>query len=96
MNVTAARTMSVELDPDICARLEQMAQSRRRSPHWILREAVAHYVEREEKRDVFRQDTIKVREQFQSSGLHATADEADAWLAQRSEGNDIELPECKG
>nr|WP_315222336.1 CopG family ribbon-helix-helix protein [uncultured Duganella sp.] len=96
MTATVARPMSVKLDPDTRARLEHLAQSRRRTPHWMLREAVAQYVEREEKRDAFRQDTIKAWEEFQSSGLHATAGEADAWLAQLSEGNDIEPPECHG
>lgn len=43
----------------------------------MLREAVAQYVVREE-RDVFRQDTIKAREEFKSCRLHATAGEADA------------------
>lgn len=92
---TVARPMSVKLDPDTRARLERLAQTRRRTPHWMLREAVAQYVEREEKRDAFRQDTIKAWEEFQSSGLHATASEADAWLAQLGDGNDIEPPECQ-
>ena len=96
MAATVARPMSVKLDPDTRARLEHLAQSRRRTPHWMLREAVAQYVEREEKRDAFRQDTIKAWEEFQSSGLHATAGEADVWLEQLSEGNDIEPPECHG
>lgn len=94
MTAATSRPMSVKLDPDTRTRLEQLAESRRRTPHWMLREAVAQYIEREEKRDAFRQDTLKAWEDFRSTGLHATADEADAWLKQLEEGNDIEPPEC--
>lgn len=94
MTATIARPMSVKLDPDTRARLDQLAQTRRRTPHWMMREAVAQYVEREEKREVFRQDTLKAWEEYRTTGLHVTAGEADAWLAQLAEGNDAEPPEC--
>jgi predicted transcriptional regulator len=94
MATTIARPMSVKLDPDTRARLDRLAESRRRTPHWMLREAVAQYVEREEKREAFRQDTLKAWEEYRTTGLHVTADEADAWLAQLAEDNDIEPPEC--
>ena len=94
MTSPIARPMSVKLDPDTRARLAHLAQSRHRTPHWMLREAVAQYVEREEKREAFRQDTLKAWEEYRTTGLHVTADEADAWLAQLAEGKDIEPPEC--
>ena len=94
MTATIVRPMSVKLDADTRSRLELLAASRRRTPHWMLREAVAQYVEREEKRESFRQDTLKSWAEYKSSGLHLTSDEADAWLAELEEGNDIEPPEC--
>ena len=93
MAATIVRPMSVKLDPDTRARLEQLAQSRRRTPHWMLREAVAQYVEREEKRETFKQDTLRAWDEYQASGLHVTAGEADAWLAQLADGNDTDPPE---
>ena len=39
------------------------------------------YVEREEKREQSRQDAIAAWNHYQTTGLHATAEEADAWLA---------------
>jgi len=94
MPSSTARPVSIKLDPDTRARLERLAQSRRRTPHWMLREAVAQYVEREEKREAFKQDTLKAWEDYRAAGLHVTADEADAWLAQLADGNDIDPPEC--
>lgn len=95
MPATVIRPMSVKLDADTRTRLELLAESRRRTPHWMLREAVAQYLEREEKREAFQQDTLNAWEEYRSTGLHVTADAADAWLAQLAEGNDVEPPECQ-
>jgi predicted transcriptional regulator len=94
MTAIVARPMSVKLDPDTRARLEHLAASRRSTPHGLLREAIAQYLEREEKREAFRQDTLKAWEEYRSTGLHVTGDEVEAWLAQLAEGNDVEPPEC--
>jgi predicted transcriptional regulator len=51
-------------------------------------------VEREEKREIFRQDTLKAWEQYRANRLHLTADEVDVWLAQLEQGDDIEPPAC--
>jgi len=86
--------MSVKLDLSTRARVENLAEARQRTAHWVMREAITQYVDREEKREAFRQDTIKAWEEYRSTGLHVTADEADTWLAQLEKGNDIEPPEC--
>ena len=41
---------SVKIDEDLKQRIQQLADSRHRSAHWIMREAIRHYVEHEEKR----------------------------------------------
>lgn len=46
------------------------------------------------KREAFRQDTLKAWEEYRTTGLHVTAVEADVWLAQLAEGDDVEPPEC--
>ena len=64
MTSNTTRPMSVKLDPDTRTRLENLAAVRRRSTHWIMRDAIQQYVEREEKRETFRQDTLKAWEEF--------------------------------
>ena len=39
-------------------RVQRLAATRRRSAHWLMREAIEQYVEREEKREQFRQSAI--------------------------------------
>lgn len=94
MTTASARPMSVKIDPETRTRIEHLAEARQRTAHWIMREAITQYVEREEKRETFRQDTLKAWEEYRITGLHVTADEADAWLAQLEQGIDIEPPEC--
>lgn len=94
MTAVAIRPVAIKIDDDTKARVKRLADARHRTAHWLMREAITQYVEREEKREVFRQDTLKAWEEYRTTGLHVTADEADSWLAQLEQGNDIEPPEC--
>lgn len=94
MTAAAVRPMAIKIDEDTKARLKRLAEARQRTPHWLMREAISQYVEREEKREAFRQETLKAWEDFRATGLYVSADEADAWLAALEQGNDIEPPAC--
>lgn len=85
---------SIKLDDALKNRIQQLAQTRRRTSHWIMREAISQYVEREEMREVFRQDTLRAWDEFQATGLHATADEVDQWLKSWGSDNELPAPEC--
>ncbi len=88
-------TTSLKLDVEIKERVRRLASARRRSPHWLMREAIEEYVEREEKREQFRQDALAAWAHYQTTGLHATAEEADAWLAKLEAGKKAATPKCR-
>ena len=90
----AARPIAVKLDQGIRDRIKHLAESRHRTTHWMMREAIQQYVEREEKREAFKQDAIRAWEEYQRTGLHLPLEEADAWLAKLEAGEDAELPKC--
>ncbi len=94
MTSAGVRPVAIKIDEDTKARIKRLADARQRTPHWLMREAITQYVEREEKRETFRQDTLKAWEAYRTTGLHVTAEEADAWLAQLEQGKDVEPPEC--
>ena len=94
MTTAAVRPVAIKIDPDTKARVKRLATARNRTSHWLMREAITQYVEREEKREAFRQDGIKAWNDYQTTGLHVTAKEADAWLARLQSGKDVEPPEC--
>lgn len=94
MTARAVRPVAIKIDEDIKDRIKRLAGARQRTAHWLMREAITQYVEREEKRESFRQDTLNAWEAFRSTGQHVTADEADAWMSQLEQGHDIAPPEC--
>ena len=94
MTAAATRPVAIKIDDDIKARVKRLADARHRTAHWLMREAITQYVVREEKREAFRQHTLKAWEEYRSTGLHVTADEADTWLAELELGKDTEPPGC--
>ncbi|MFT3666051.1 CopG family ribbon-helix-helix protein [Piscinibacter sp.] len=94
MASTAVRPVALKIDEDTKARVKRLADARHRTPHWLMREAITQYVEREEKREAFRQDTLKAWKAYRATGAHVAAEEADAWLAQLEQGKDVGPPEC--
>ncbi|MBZ7927302.1 CopG family ribbon-helix-helix protein (plasmid) [Ensifer adhaerens] len=89
-----ASPTSLKLDDELKGRVQHLAEIRRRSSHWIMREAIAQYVEREEKRETLRQDTLDAWEEYQSAGLHATAAEVEKWLSTWGTDDESAAPEC--
>lgn len=91
---TATAPLSVKVDIELKDRMKTLAKVQHRSTHWIMREAIRQYVDREEKRETFRHDGMKAWNEYQTTGLHVTSEEADSWLAKLEDGQDVELPEC--
>ena len=87
-------TTSLKLDEATKARVQQLAAARRRSPHWVMREAIEQYLGREEKQEKLRQDALAAWSHYQATGLHLSGEEADAWLAKLEAGDDLAPPEC--
>lgn len=93
-NHSMAKTVSVKLDADTRARIETLAQSRQRSPHWLMKKAISQFVDQEEKKEAFRQDTLEAWESFQADGLHVTPSEAETWLMSWGADDERPAPKC--
>ena len=94
MSVATVNPVAIKLDPEIKERLKRLAGVRHRTSHWLMREAIVQFVEREEKREAFRQDAANAWNDYQATGRHVTLKEADAWLGKLEAGKDVEPPEC--
>jgi predicted transcriptional regulator len=87
-------TTSLKLDAQIKERVQRLASARRRSPHWLMREAIEEYVEREEKREQLRRDALTTWAHYEATGLHVTSEAAEAWLAKLETGKNAAPPKC--
>ena len=94
MNATSIRPVAIKIDEDTRNRVKRLAEARQRSSHWLMLEAIRQYVEREEKREAFRQDGIRAWNEYQATGLHVTGDEVIAWLDTWGEENEQTAPVC--
>jgi predicted transcriptional regulator len=72
---------SLKIDDTLKARVQQLASQRRRSPHWIMLEAIQQYVEREEARESFKQEALASWAAYKETGRHLTGQEVRAWLS---------------
>lgn len=90
----AIRPVAIKINEDIKARVKRLAEARHRTSHWMMREAITLYVEREERREAFRQDTLTAWEEYRTTGLHATAEEVNAWLESWGTDNELPAPAC--
>ena len=94
MTVAATRPIAIKIDQDTRDRVKRLAEARHRTSHWVMREAISQYVEREEKRESFRQDAINAWNEYQETGLHVSGDEVIAWLGTWGEEIEQAAPVC--
>jgi predicted transcriptional regulator len=87
---------SVKIDDNLKERIQHLAGLRQRSAHWIMREAIQQYVEREEARESFRQEALASWQAYRETGQHLTGQEARAWLDTWGTGDEKEAPGCHG
>lgn len=72
--------MAVKLDPAIRERLQALGRAKRRSPHWLMVEAIRLYVEREEELERVRAETRERLARYDATGEYVAGEDVEAWL----------------
>ncbi len=85
---------SVKLDDELKNRIQRLADTYQRSAHWIMREAIREYVEREEAKERFKQDALASWDAYQETGKHLTGQEVRDWLNTWGTDKETEAPPC--
>jgi predicted transcriptional regulator len=85
---------SLKITDELKARVQRLASLRDRSAHWIMNEAIAEYVEREEARESFHREAMASWTAYQETGQHLTGLEVRSWLSTWGTEAETELPEC--
>jgi predicted transcriptional regulator len=85
---------SIKIDDDLKNRVQNLAGLRQRSAHWVMREAIVQYVDREEARESFKQEAVASWKTFQETGRHLTGEEVRTWLNTWGTEEESELPPC--
>lgn len=85
---------SVKLDDELKNRIQKLADIKHRSAHWIMREAIRDYIEREEAKENFKQEALASWTAYQETGRHLTGQEVREWLNTWGSDNETEVPDC--
>ncbi len=86
--------MSIKLEATERVRLGALAVARKRSSHYLMREAVREYLTREEARQSFRDDAAAALRHYRETGLHTTQDEMDEWIDSLGTKKPRRPPKC--
>jgi len=84
---------SIKIDEELKSRVQSLAKHRRRSPHWIMLDAIEQYVTREEARESFKQEALASWQSYRETGRHLTGQEVRGWLDAWGD-NEEDAPEC--
>ncbi len=85
-------TQGIKLDETTKIRLKNLSQLRDRSPHWLMKEAIEHYLEREERYEQEKKEDLERWETYQLTGHAIAHEEAAQWLQQLAQGNVVPCP----
>lgn len=87
-------TVTVKLDPSDRDRIASLAIMKKRTPHYLMKEAILEYVQREEARQNFIQAADRSFEHYKETGLHITLDEFSAWVDDVQKNPDTPITAC--
>lgn len=89
-----AVSVAVKIEPEMRERMKRLAARRQRTQHWLMRDAIRQYVEREEARDAFLHQARDAWLEYRETGLHASAEEVLEWLSTWGGESETAAPAC--
>lgn len=88
----ASATIGVKVDEETRARLKALADSRDRSPHWMIKRALTEFLDREEAKELERREDEARWERYVLTGEAVEHDRVRGWLSALAEGKDAKRP----
>lgn len=89
------KPVGVKLDPELKTRLKRLGEAKHRSSHWMMREAIRQYIEREEAAERLRQETLERWNAFKQDGKHVGHEAMVAWLSTWGTDKETGRPPCE-
>jgi predicted transcriptional regulator len=94
LEATSIRPVSLKLDQAEHERLKTLAEARHRKPHFLMKEAIRQYLDREEARESFKREALASWQEYKETGQHLTGDEVSAWLDTWGAEQEKTVPPC--
>lgn len=89
-----AGSVTIKLDGADRDRIASLASVKKRTPHYLMKEAILEYVKREEARQNFIAAAESSFEHYKETGLHISLDEFSTWVDQVQQDAGAPAPSC--
>jgi len=86
--------VTVKLDISDRERIASLAATKKRTPHYLMKEAILEYIKREEAQQNFIKAAESSFEQYKNTGLHVTLEEFSKWVDDAQKNPDAPIPPC--
>jgi predicted transcriptional regulator len=93
MATHAIHPTGVKLDAGIKTRLKKLSGLKRRTMHWIMKEAITQYLDHEEQAEKLKQETLARWEEAEQNNVVAHKP-VMAWLDTWGTDNETKRPPC--
>jgi len=87
-------SVTIKLDDADRDRIASLASAKKRTPHYLMKEAILAYVQAEETRQNFIAAAESSFEHYKETGLHITLDEFSQWVDTVQETPEAPVPAC--
>ena len=88
------RPVTITLDDADLYRIASLASAKKRTPHYLMKEAILEYLQKEEARQNFIAAAESSFVHYKETGLHITLDEFDSWVDQVQQDTNTPIPSC--
>lgn len=85
-------TLGIKVDQALRERLKALAEARQRTPHWLAKEALTQYLDREEAIERERVEDEARWERYVLTGKAIEHDSVRVWLSALAAGENAECP----
>ena len=89
-----APTVTLKLDASHRGRLKSLALAKKRTAHYLMKEAIERYLAEEEAHLAVLNSVDDSVSHFEATGLHVSLDDVKAWAKEVKARRDAQLPPC--
>ena len=87
-------TVTLKLETSHRERLKSLAVAKKRTAHYLMKEAIERYLIAEEAQQAVLQSVDDSVAHFESTGLHITLDDFKTWAKEVKANRNAQLPAC--
>lgn len=88
------KPMAIKLPQQERERLQKLGEAKKRSAHWLAKEAISQYLDREEAAERFKQESLDRWEEYCHTGKSVPHDVVMRWIESWGTENELEAPKC--